>query len=112
MEWRVRTFPRLKGGEAGSACQRALSELIQPIIKINKLDNSSAVAWIHHLLPPGGAGIEFVFMVKVSGPIKAVENLAMTYYAGVAQLAEHQPSKLRVAGSIPVSRSIVIKQYC
>jgi hypothetical protein len=26
--------------------------------------------------------------------------------AGVAQLAEHQPSKLRVAGSIPVSRSI------
>ena len=32
--------------------------------------------------------------------------------AGVAQLAEHQPSKLRVAGSIPVSRSIVIKLYC
>ena len=29
--------------------------------------------------------------------------------AGVAQLAEHQPSKLRVAGSIPVSRSIAIK---
>ncbi len=28
--------------------------------------------------------------------------------AGVAQLAEHQPSKLRVAGSIPVSRSIVL----
>ncbi len=27
--------------------------------------------------------------------------------AGVAQLAEHQPSKLRVAGSIPVSRSIM-----
>ena len=26
--------------------------------------------------------------------------------AGVAQLAEHQPSKLRVAGSIPVSRSM------
>jgi hypothetical protein len=26
--------------------------------------------------------------------------------AGVAQLAERQPSKLRVAGSIPVSRSI------
>ena len=26
--------------------------------------------------------------------------------AGVAQLVEHQPSKLRVAGSIPVSRSI------
>jgi hypothetical protein len=27
--------------------------------------------------------------------------------AGVAQLVEHQPSKLRVAGSIPVSRSIL-----
>ena len=31
--------------------------------------------------------------------------------AGVAQLVERQPSKLRVAGSIPVSRSIVIKWY-
>src|SRR5665647_3229093 len=28
-------------------------------------------------------------------------------WAGVAQLVEHQPSKLRVAGSRPVSRSIV-----
>ena len=28
--------------------------------------------------------------------------------AGVAQLVEHQPSKLRVAGSNPVSRSIYI----
>ncbi len=27
-------------------------------------------------------------------------------WAGVAQLVEHQPSKLRVAGSRPVSRSI------
>ena len=27
------------------------------------------------------------------------------YYAGVAQLVEHQPSKLRVAGSSLVSRS-------
>jgi hypothetical protein len=26
--------------------------------------------------------------------------------AGIAQLVEHQPSKLRVAGSRPVSRSI------
>ena len=26
--------------------------------------------------------------------------------AGIAQLVEHQPSKLRVAGSNPVSRSI------
>ena len=32
--------------------------------------------------------------------------------AGVAQLVEHQPSKLRVAGSIPVSRSITIKLLC
>ena len=28
-------------------------------------------------------------------------------WAGIAQLAEHQPSKLRVAGSNPVSRSII-----
>ena len=27
-----------------------------------------------------------------------------TVYAGVAQLVEHQPSKLRVAGSSPVAR--------
>ena len=32
--------------------------------------------------------------------------------AGVAQLVEHQPSKLRVAGSIPVSRSMISKLYC
>ena len=40
--------------------------------------------------------------------------LKIVFYsnAGVAQLVEHQPSKLRVAGSIPVSRSIVIKLYC
>ena len=40
--------------------------------------------------------------------------LEIVFYsnAGVAQLVEHQPSKLRVAGSIPVSRSIVIKLYC
>ena len=31
--------------------------------------------------------------------------------AGVAQLAEHQPSKLRVAGSIPVSRSIFLEFF-
>ena len=33
-------------------------------------------------------------------------EIASYIKAGVAQLAEHQPSKLRVAGSIPVSRSI------
>ena len=32
--------------------------------------------------------------------------------AGVAQLAERQPSKLRVAGSIPVSRSINSELFC
>ena len=33
--------------------------------------------------------------------------------AGVAQLVEHQPSKLRVAGSIPVSRSMIfVNQVC
>ena len=32
--------------------------------------------------------------------------------AGVAQLVEHQPSKLRVAGSIPVSRSILSEINC
>jgi hypothetical protein len=38
----------------------------------------------------------------------ASSNLAVptTTRAGVAQLVEHQPSKLRVAGSKPVSRSI------
>ena len=30
----------------------------------------------------------------------------LLYYAGVAQLVEHQPSKLRVAGSSLVSRSV------
>ena len=32
----------------------------------------------------------------------------LTLIAGVAQLVEHQPSKLRVAGSIPVSRSVAL----
>jgi hypothetical protein len=32
--------------------------------------------------------------------------------AGVAQMVEHQPSKLRVAGSIPVSRSISSELFC
>ncbi len=39
-------------------------------------------------------------------------RVAFFIIAGVAQLAEHQPSKLRVAGSIPVSRSIVSELYC
>ena len=44
--------------------------------------------------------------------MRTVEDSVMIYYAGVAQLVEHQPSKLRVAGSNPVSRSIAIKLYC
>ena len=32
-------------------------------------------------------------------------------HAGVAQLVEHQPSKLRVAGPSPVSRSIMAKRF-
>ena len=45
--------------------------------------------------------------------VKNYLSLDMVSYlnAGVAQLAEHQPSKLRVAGSIPVSRSIRIHFY-
>jgi hypothetical protein len=30
-------------------------------------------------------------------------------FAGIAQLVEHQPSKLRAAGSSPVSRSIFLE---
>ncbi|MBP1667971.1 MAG: hypothetical protein H6Q21_337, partial [Bacteroidetes bacterium] len=32
-------------------------------------------------------------------------NKSINKYAGVAQLAEHNPSKVRAAGSSPVSRS-------
>ncbi len=41
-------------------------------------------------------------------------NIGFGFFAdaGVAQMVEHQPSKLRVAGSIPVSRSIDINLYC
>ena len=42
-----------------------------------------------------------------SGPTRATVGYdARRASAGVAQLAERQPSKLHVAGSIPVSRSI------
>ena len=46
-----------------------------------------------------------------SGPVSEKQNgsrhlrVATTTRAGIAQLVEHQPSKLRVAGSSPVSRS-------
>ena len=38
--------------------------------------------------------------------------LTPTFFAGIAQLVEHQPSKLVVAGSRPVSRSNVISRAC
>jgi hypothetical protein len=38
----------------------------------------------------------------------AIHNTLSGERAGVAQLVEHQPSKLRVAGSIPVSRSNIV----
>ena len=49
--------------------------------------------------------------VSVTGCLTLVK-VGFYAKAGVAQLAEHQPSKLRVAGSIPVSRSIVLNLYC
>ena len=67
-------------------------------------------------------GREFDLQWKSFDLNKSKKNSMIVYHpflkivsypnAGVAQLAEHQPSKLRVAGSIPVSRSIVIKLYC
>jgi hypothetical protein len=42
---------------------------------------------------------------KLSGAATALPSYRLTVrYAGVAQLVEHQPSKLRVAGSSPVAR--------
>ena len=38
------------------------------------------------------------------GGTRAVGRTGTVGYAGVAQLVEHQPSKLRVAGSSPVAR--------
>ena len=43
--------------------------------------------------------------VSLAGRAGSAETIGTTQ-AGVAQLVEHQPSKLRVAGSNPVSRSI------
>ncbi len=43
-----------------------------------------------------------------SFPERFLSDLFLTL-AGVAQLVEHQPSKLRVAGSSLVSRSILVK---
>jgi hypothetical protein len=49
--------------------------------------------------------------MKFSGWVSGLVRDISYLNAGVAQLAEHQPSKLRVAGSIPVSRSIVTKLF-
>ena len=45
------------------------------------------------------------FPLHHAGASGAREPKARTHRAGIAQLVEHQPSKLRVAGSSPVSRS-------
>ena len=42
-------------------------------------------------------------MVNVAGIVETGHG----HRAGIAQLVEHQPSKLRVAGPSPVSRSIL-----
>lgn len=38
--------------------------------------------------------------------LRRFESFSLHHFAGIAQLVEHQPSKLNVAGSNPVSRSI------
>ena len=53
-------------------------------------------------------------MKKIAGSIQELRidtETSSGERAGVAQLVEHQPSKLRVAGSIPVSRSIISECY-
>jgi hypothetical protein len=48
--------------------------------------------------------------VLMAGSIPAQPTKRTKWNAGVAQLVEHQPSKLRVAGSSLVSRSRVINR--
>ena len=55
--------------------------------------------------------IKRVFVSSVIGYF-SVKRFVCFDKAGVAQLVEHQPSKLRVAGSIPVSRSKASNLYC
>ena len=64
----------------------------------------------HHSLTagnPAGCGCDISAIVSGISPGCRREWRG----AGIAQLAEHQPSKLRVAGSRPVSRSRPEKQY-
>ena len=42
-------------------------------------------------------------------PVQVRPEAPQSYYAGVAQLVERQPSKLNVASSTLVSRSILLK---
>ncbi len=57
--------------------------------------------------PPG----EIAEIAEPNEPSEVVEvtqrPVGEGHWAGVAQLVEHQPSKLRVAGPSPVSRSII-----
>ena len=61
-----------------------------------------------HDAPAPDRGDEELIRNKRIFALRKTRKAEFTSYtkAGVAQLAEHQPSKLRVAGSIPVSRSI------
>jgi hypothetical protein len=53
-------------------------------------------------------GLRIVFLIFT----KLVPTLISQYNARVAQLVERQPSKLNVAGSNPVSRSLFIYRRC
>ena len=48
--------------------------------------------------------------IRISRRVRIVKATENNRWAGIAQMAERQPSKLRVAGSIPVSRSIFLKR--
>ena len=67
-----------------------------------------------NLSPTGGGELGSATktdILEISEQKKLLKSFTVYSKAGVAQLVEHQPSKLRVAGSIPVSRSIVVS-YC
>ena len=48
--------------------------------------------------------------IRISRRVRIVKATENNRWAGIAQMAERQPSKLRVAGSIPVSRSIFLER--
>ena len=47
------------------------------------------------------------FLIKILADVKKHSIFAPLYHAKVAQLVERQPSKLNVAGSNPVFRSVI-----